>query len=265
MSDEQDRWVAGSTYEDFMGRWSRRLAPAFVSWLDVPANTHWLDVGCGTGALTAAICEHADPASVLGCDPAAPFVEFASQQFGQESASFMVAGVGSLPQRSHGYGCVSSLLALNFFPDHAAAVWEMAGLVQRGGIVSACVWDYAGKMEFLRYFWDAVVSEDPGSEDKDEGSRFPICDQDALTELFRKVGLADVTCEAIDISTKFESFDDYWQPLLGGTGPAAAYVTSLEENQRGALAHKLEQMLPQGEDGTIPLVARGWAVRGTVS
>src|SRR5215467_1473938 len=33
MTDLRDRWAAGSTYEDFMGRWSRRLAPRFVSWL----------------------------------------------------------------------------------------------------------------------------------------------------------------------------------------------------------------------------------------
>ena len=27
----------------------------FLSWLNVPANSHWLDVGCGTGALSQAI------------------------------------------------------------------------------------------------------------------------------------------------------------------------------------------------------------------
>jgi len=49
----RDQWSAGSTYEDFMGRWSRRLAPHFVSWLRIPRGVHWLDVGCGTGALSA--------------------------------------------------------------------------------------------------------------------------------------------------------------------------------------------------------------------
>jgi ubiquinone/menaquinone biosynthesis C-methylase UbiE len=53
-----------------MGRWSRRLAPQFLSWLRIPGGVHWLDVGCGTGALTSAICAHAEPASVVGCDPA---------------------------------------------------------------------------------------------------------------------------------------------------------------------------------------------------
>jgi len=265
VSDSPDGWVAGATYEDFMGRWSRVLAPVFVSWSQVPSGAHWLDVGCGTGALTEAICRHADPASVLGCDPAAPFVEYASQQSKQDRASFVVAGAGSLPPHPDGYGCVTSLLALNFFPDCTTAVGEMRSLVRPGGIVSACVWDYSGKMEFLRYFWDAVVVGDPNATDQDEGVRFPICKADALTELFRGEGLGDVTCEAIDIPTKFKSFGDYWQPMLAGTGPAAAYVASLEQNKRDALADELKQALPKNDDGAIDLIARAWAVRGTVS
>src|SRR4029077_419012 len=53
-SESPDRWAAGSTYEDFMGRWSRQLAPLFVSWLRVPDGVHWLDFGWGTGAMTRA-------------------------------------------------------------------------------------------------------------------------------------------------------------------------------------------------------------------
>src|SRR5262249_42862602 len=68
MTDVRDSWAVGSIYENFMGRWSRRLATQFVSWLRIPAGVHWLDVGCGTGALANAICNYADPASVVGCD-----------------------------------------------------------------------------------------------------------------------------------------------------------------------------------------------------
>jgi len=264
MPNTQDGWIGGSKYDDYMGRWSRKLAPKFVSWLKIAAGAHWLDVGCGTGALTEAICMNADPASVVGCDPSAAFVEYARKQSKNKRASFVVAGAGSLPKRPEGYNCVSSLLALNFFPDHSVAVSEMRDLVQPGGIVSACVWDYAGKMEFLRYFWDAVVAENPGARDQDEGVRFPICNTGSLTQLFEAAGLAHVMCEAIDIPTKFESFENYWRPLLAGTGPAAAYVASLDESRRDALARSLKKKLPTNDDGVLALVARAWAVRGIV-
>ena len=220
MSEVRDRWAAGSAYEDFMGRWSRQLAPRFVSWLRIPGSVHWLDVGCGTGALTKAICSHADPASVLGCDPAEPFIEYARRHSQDVRASFVVAGAGGLPSRADGYGSVTSLLALNFFPDSEAAVHEMRSLTATHGVVSACVWDYGGRMEFLRCFWDAVAAVDSTARELDEGQRFPLCRPDALADLFRAGGLGDVRCEPIEIPTEFASFDDYWRPLLGGTGPA---------------------------------------------
>ena len=98
----------------------------------------------------------------------------------------------------------------------------------------------------------------------DEGNRFPLCHPDALTDLFRDAGLRDVRCEPIEIPTVFSSFDDYWQPLLGGTGPAPSYVASLDADGRETLARTLERKLRRGPDGTIVLTARAWAVRGTV-
>lgn len=262
MSEVENGWVAGTTYEKFMGRWSRRLAPKFVSWLEIPGKMHWLDVGCGTGALTDAICICADPASVVGCDPAAAFLDYAKKHSKDKRVSFITAGVGTLPSRAGGFDSVTSLLALNFFPDPEAAVREMRSVTARDGTISACVWDYAGRMEFLRYFWDVVVAVDSSAREFDEGVRFPICRPKALMETFRRVELADVACEAIEIATEFASFDDYWMPLLEGTGPAAAYVASLDDVRREALARGLQRRLPRGRDGSIVLAARAWAVRG---
>jgi hypothetical protein len=158
---------------------------------------------------------------------------------------------------------VTTLLALNFFPDPEAAVHEMRSLTATQGAVSACVWDYGGRMEFLRCFWDAVAEVDSTARELDEGERFPICRPDALADLFRAGGLGDVRCEPIEILTEFTSFDDYWRPLLGGTGPAPSYVASLDADRRTTLTRKLDQVLPRGPGGTISLTARAWAVRGT--
>jgi len=265
MTGVQDQWAVGPSYEDFMGRWSRRIAPAFISWLRIPPRGHWLDVGCGTGALADAVCSHADPASVVGCDPAAPFVEFARERCRDARQSFVIAGVGNLPRRPGGYDSVASMFALNFLPDPKGAVQEMGSVAGPGCTVSACVWDYREGMQFLRHFWDAAVAQDSAAAALDEGGRFPLCRRDALTALFRDSGLGDVRCEPIEIRTAFADFDDYWRPFLGNTGPAPSYVASLDADRRAKLARKLEAALPRGPDGTINLAARAWAVRGTVN
>jgi SAM-dependent methyltransferase len=233
--------------------------------LQVPGGAHWLDVGCGTGALADAVCSHADPASVVGCDPATPFVEFAREHSRDARQSFVAAAVGGLPRRPGGYGSISSLFALNFLPDPAGAIQEMRSLAAPRSTVSACVWDYSDGMRFLRHFWDAATSQDAAASALDEGNRFPLCRRDALTALFREGDLGDVRCEPIEIRTEFASFEDYWRPFLGGTGPAPSYVASLDANRRAILARNLEETLRPEPDGTITLTARAWAIRGTVS
>ena len=57
-----DDWGSAESYEPYVGRWSRAVADEFLHWLAVPSGARWLEVGCGTGALTQAICEEADPA-----------------------------------------------------------------------------------------------------------------------------------------------------------------------------------------------------------
>jgi hypothetical protein len=127
------------------------------------------------------------------------------------------------------------------------------------------VWDYGDRMQFLRHFWDAAATVDSAARALDEGKRFALCHPDRLARLFHSGNLGDVCCDRIEIATTFANFRDYWQPFLGGTGPAPSYVASLDAERRAMLSRKLEETLPRGPDGTIAFTARAWAVRGTVS
>lgn len=259
-----DRWsVAGEAYDAFMGRWSAVLCLEFVDWLAPEPGGSWLDVGCGTGSLVAAIRARAAPSSVTGCDPSESFVAAARDAHQAPDVSFVVAGAGDLPERPGGYDHVSSALVLNFLPDPSAGAAEMRELTAPGGSVSACVWDYSDGMTFLRAFWDEAVTLDPAARELDEGVRFPVCHPEALEEVFVGAGLADVRTAAIEIPTRFASFEEYWAPFVGGPGPAPGYAGSLDEERRTALRDRLEQRLaPNG--GPIDITARAWAVRGAV-
>ena len=131
------------------------------------------------------------------------------------------------------------------------------------GIIAIYVWDYAGKMKFLRYFWNAVVKINPGAKKYDEGRKFPICNIDALQALFSSCGIKNIQTAEIDIETKFTNFEDYWKPFLGGQGPAGDYVQSLDNKEKNELRDEIKRSLPLSLDGSINLIARAFAIRGT--
>jgi SAM-dependent methyltransferase len=258
----QDQWSLGDHYERYIGRWSRLVARHFVTWLTLPPALHWLDVGCGTGALTQAILEDGAPASVLGIDPSPGFIALARGQVDDTRASFQSGAAQALPIAAASVDAVVSGLVLNFTPDPAASLAEMARAARPGGTVAAYVWDYAEGMQMLRLFWDAASALDRGALALDEGRRFPICHREALGALWRDSGLAQIECRDIDVPTVFSSFEDFWSPFLGGQGPAPTYCSTLTEEARAALRDRLRAMLPAAADGRIALTARALAVRG---
>jgi len=257
-----DRWLAGDAYERYMGRWSRPLAGAFLEWLRPPSGAHWLEIGCGTGALTAAIVASSDPQSVLACDPSDAFVEHARQRVTDPRVSFVAAGAETPPGRDGGFDLAVSGLVLNFLAAPEEVLATVRRRLRRGGTLSAYVWDYAAGMEFLRAFWDEAVAVDSRAAALDEGRRFPLCSGPALQALFDAAGLTQVDTGAVEIETRFAGFDDYWEPFLRGTGPAPAFVASLEPQARDELRERLRRRLRPGADGGIHLRARAWSVRG---
>ncbi len=261
--DTSDTWERGNPYERYVGRWSRQVAGPFLSWLNLPAGQAWLDVGCGTGALCAAIVDRCSAVSVAGVEPSPGFLETARQNLANQVA-LHAGSATEIPLNDSSVDVVVSALVLNFVPDQHAALNEMARVTKNGGTVAAYVWDYANKMEFMRYFWDAAIEMNPAAVSLDEGNRFPLCRPGPLSQLFASAKLNSIDVAPIDVNTSFSDFDDFWQPFLGGQGPAPSYVMSLNEEARTRLRDRLRERIPESADGTLSMVARAWAVRATV-
>ena len=255
-------WESGTAYEAYVGRWSRRVAEVFVSWLDVPAGARWLDAGCGTGALTARLLAAADPTLVVGVDPSRGFLSAGRERQPDPRVFLSAADAAALPLRDGSFDAVVSALALNFVGRPEAAVGEFARVAAPGGVVAGYVWDYAGGMQMMRHFWAAAAELDPATAGMDEKLRFALCRDDVLAGMWAGAGLRDVVTRRIEVPTVFADFDDYWQPFLGGQGPAPGYVASRSTDQRAELRELLRSRLPTGPDGTIALTAAAWAVRG---
>ena len=261
-----DTWQQGDAYERYVGRWSSRVAELFLARLDAPAGLRWLDVGCGTGALTAAIVERCAPSDVAGVEPSAGFRAAAVERLGSR-ALVLPGDAESIPLPAASVDVVVSGLVLNFVPDADAALAEMTRVAKHGAVIAAYVWDYSDGMEVIGRFWEASARLDSAIDPLREATRFELCRPDPLRELFSR-HLDAVEVEALDLRAEFADFDDYWSPFLGGQGPAPAYAMALDEEHRSALRERLRLLLVDRgapADGPFTLGARAWMVRGRVT
>ncbi len=257
-----DVWDDSDSYEVYCGRWSRLVAAAFVRWLGLPAKCAWLDIGCGTGALTREILAATQPRLVIDCDRSAAYVAFAHSQTADDRAKFISADLTTLPHSEGGFDAAVSGLVLNFLPAPLEGLAAMKARTRPGGVLAAYVWDYAEGMQMMRLFWDAACTLDAAANELHEGKRFPLCQPDPLRQLFQQAGLRDVQVQPLEVATVFRDFDDYWNPFLGGQGPAPGYAKSLIPERRGRLQDLLRSQLPVASDGSITLTARAWAAKG---
>jgi len=261
-AQRHDAWQAGDSYDLYMGRWSRQVAPRFLEWLKLEAGLDWLEVGCGTGALSAAITELCGPESLIAIDPSEGFLQKARVNVPDPRVEFRLGDAQALDLPSGSRHVAVSALALNFVPDREKALREMGRVIRPGGVVGFYVWDYpGGGIEFMRAFWNAATALDQNARDLTEDRRFPFCTPDLLTDLAKEAGLRSVECTAIEVPTRFRDFDDFWKPFTLGAGPAPGYCANLDPAAREQLRQKLSRSLPYAEDGTIPMKARAWAVK----
>ena len=265
-SSRHDGWQAGDSYDRYMGRWSRQIAPRFLDWLDARDGLDWLEVGCGTGALSATIVERCNPKSLIAIDPSEGFIIRARANVPDERAVFQVGDAQALATGTASRDVIVSALVLNFIPDREKALAEMKRVARSGATVGFYVWDYpGGGVEFMRAFWEAAIALDPRALDLSEDRRFPFCTPDRLTDSAKTAGLASVDCTPIEVPTLFKDFDDFWHPFTLGAGPAPGYCMSLDPQARERLRQSLHDSLPRREGGLIPLKTRAWAVKATVA
>jgi SAM-dependent methyltransferase len=258
-----EAWDSGHAYEQYVGRWSRRVASELLRWLAPRSGLAWADVGCGTGALASAILLGCEPSSVYGIDSSAAFVSQARRRIGDARARFETGDATHLPWESASCDVSVSGLVLNFVRDPESMTREMVRVTRPGGRVAAYVWDYAGGMQMMRHFWDAAIAVSPNDGKLDQAERFPLCQPGPLQALFERAGLTSVAVRAIDTPTVFQDFDDYWTPFLGRTGAAPTYLAAVSDEVRERIRLCLQARLAPTRGGPIELTARAWAVQGT--
>ena len=174
---------------------------------------------------------------------------------------FETANAMALPFPDASFDVAVCGLGLNFIPSPAQALEEFRRVTRPGGTIAVYVWDYAHGARFLREFWDAAIAIDGEAVTFDQARRFPMCTQEGLRSLFEQAKLEDLSLHALNVVTRFTSFDDYWEPFLTGQGSAPNYLATRDQQIQTAIRERLRVVLPTNDQGAIELPARAWAIR----
>jgi len=257
----------GPAYEIFLGRWTRLLAAALIDFAVFPDDGDLLDAGCGTGALATVMALRWPQRRVTGIDIAAPYIDFTHATTALGNLRFETGDLGCLPYADRSFAGTAAQLVLNFVVDPNQAMRELRRVTRPGGVVAAAVWDFRGGLVYQRMFWDTAAVIDPAAGAvRDKLFAAALALPDGLPQLFIANGFAQPERGSLTIRMDYASFDDYWQPLLGGQGPVGTYAAGLAPDLRQRIEAAVRcAYLAGAADGPRSLTATAWAVRGIVA
>jgi SAM-dependent methyltransferase len=246
--------VSAEAYDRFMGRYSIQLGPQLAALAEVGDGQRVLDVGCGPGALTGELVRLAGADAVAAVDPSEAFVGAAKER--HPTVDVRRATAEQLPFENAAFDASLAQLVVHFMADPVAGLREMARVTRPGGVVAACVWDHAGGRTPLGVFWQAALELDPEAQNESglAGAR-----EGHLAELFVAAGLSSVQETTVTASAQFATFDEWWEPLTLGVGPAGAHVQRLTEPARDDLCERCRELLPAAP---FTVGTAAWAARG---
>jgi ubiquinone/menaquinone biosynthesis C-methylase UbiE len=248
---------AATSYDRYMGRYTRTLAPALADAAGVAPGMRALDVGCGPGGLTHVLAERLGSEHVAAIDPAPQFAAACRER--HPGADVREGAAEALPWEDGTFDAALACLVVAFMADADDGLREMARVTRPGGVVAACMWDLAeGGMTMLTTFWSAARELDPDT--KGEHARVGTSRGD-IAERLRRAGLKDVQEGELEARASYTGFDDFWEPFTFGVGPAGAHLASLPDEDQARMRELLRARMP---DGPFELTARAWFARGTV-
>ena len=248
--------VPAEAYDRFMGVHSRQLAPQLIDFARLTPGDNVLDVGCGPGALTAELVARLGTASVSAVDPSEPFV--AATRARHPGIDVQLAAAEELPYDDGVFDAALAQLVVHLMTDPAAGLREMVRVTRTGGVMAACVWDFAGGRAPLSPFWRAV--NELGLDVRDE-SALAGAREGHLVEVFEAAGLRHIEDTALVARIEYTSFDEWWEPFGFGIRPAGALFQKLDAAQRARVRASCRDLLPPAP---FELVSFAWAARGIV-
>ncbi len=241
--------TSDDAYDDFMGRYSRRLAPLFADFAGVHGGRA-LDVGAGTGALTGELLRRG--ADVVAAEPSPEFAAALRERF--PMIQVHQAPAERLPFDDDGFDAALAQLVVAFMADAPSGVREMARVA---GTVAVCMWSVM-EMEMFAAIEHTAKAIGVQRESEQGARRYRTPEE--LRELLAPLGTVEMA--ALDVTAPYADFDDFWSALSRQVGPAGAWLAALTDDQRERARDEMHRQLGSPA-GSFSLAGRCYAARVT--
>ncbi len=220
----------GAEAREFAARLEQLTLPLYGAVLDaagVQAGVRLLDAGCGAGLL--ALLAALRGARVAGCDASESLLAIAGERV--PDADLREADLESLPWEDGIFDAVTSVNAIFYAADMAAAVRELRRVVRPGGRVVITAWGSPEECEFLAAWIPAVgplmPPPPPGGPAGKPGA---LSEPGALGALLKRAGLRVIGEGRVACPFVFPDLEASWrtnasagvnQLAIGHSGKAA--------------------------------------------
>ena len=239
--------VGGDAYDDFMGRYSVRLAPLFADFAGVQGG-RVLDVGAGTGALTRELLHRG--AEVAAAEPSPQFCAALRERF--PAVEVHEGPAEQLPFDDGAFDIALAQLVVAFMTDAPTGVREMARVARE---VAVCMWGVEEMEMFAAINRTAkAIGVDREAESAARRYRTP----EELRELLAPLG--HVESAELDVTATYDDFDEFWGALSRQVGPAGAWLAALSDDERARARDEMHGQLGS-PSGAFALSGRCYAAR----
>ena len=240
-------WGAGA--RDFATRLEQLTLPLLGAVLDagrVQAGVRLLDAGCGSGLLP--LLASLRGARVFGCDASQELLAIARERL--PDADLRVADLESLPWPEARFDTVTSVNAIFYAADMAAAARELQRVTAPGGRVVVTAWGSPEECEFLADWIRAVGPlMPPPPPGVPAGKPGALSEPGALAALLEQAGLRIVGEGRVACPFVFPDLEGAWRTNASAGVNQLAIRHSGESAVRAAFeAMDRRRMRP---DGTI--------------
>jgi ubiquinone/menaquinone biosynthesis C-methylase UbiE len=125
--------------------------------------------------------------------------------------------------------------------DPAAALAETRRVLRPGGRVSLSVWGAAERNPWASVPGRALI-EHTGAPPPDPRAPgiFALADPEQVRSLLREAGFGEPRLKEVEVSWKFERFDDYWRYVTELAGGIAMALQAMSEADREAVRARVE-------------------------